>query len=177
MPDAESLPLDDVLAGRGNVEQQVDQMVLEQVDLVDVQESAVGPCEQARLEDLLAVGERALEVKCAALDDPVGNLSGGNQQKVVLAKWLATRPSLLIIDEPTRGIDVGTKSEVHRMMSELAGMGLAILMISSELPEVLGMADRVLVMHEGRITADIPRSDATPESVMFAATHDTEDPA
>jgi rhamnose transport system ATP-binding protein len=92
---------------------------------------------------------RALEVKCAALDTRAGTLSGGNQQKVVLAKWLATRPTLLIIDEPTRGIDVGTKSEVHRRMSELAGEGLAILMISSELPEVLGMADRVLVMHEG----------------------------
>jgi len=120
---------------------------------------------------------RKLEVKTAALDAVAGTLSGGNQQKVVLAKWLAANPKVLIIDEPTRGIDVGTKSEVHRMMSELAGMGLAILMISSELPEVLGMADRVLVMHEGRITADIPRSDATPESVMFAATHDTEDPA
>ena len=112
-----------------------------------------------------------LEVKTAALDAVAGTLSGGNQQKVVLAKWLATDPRVLIIDEPTRGIDVGTKAEVHRMMSELAGRGLAILMISSELPEVLGMADRVLVMHEGRITADIPRESATPESVMFAATH------
>lgn len=112
-----------------------------------------------------------LEVKTAALDAVAGTLSGGNQQKVVLAKWLATDPRVLIIDEPTRGIDVGTKAEVHRMMSELAGRGLAILMISSELPEVLGMADRVLVMHEGRITADIPRDSATPESVMFAATH------
>ena len=124
-----------------------------------------------------AAGEwaRALEVKCAALDAPVGNLSGGNQQKVVLAKWLATRPSLLIIDEPTRGIDVGTKSEVHRRMSELAGEGLAILMISSELPEVLGMADRVLVMHEGRLTAELSREEATPETVMFAATHAPEE--
>ncbi len=112
-----------------------------------------------------------LEVKTAALDAVAGTLSGGNQQKVVLAKWLAANPKVLIIDEPTRGIDVGTKAEVHRMMSELAGMGLAILMISSELPEVLGMADRVLVMHEGRITADIPRAEANPESVMFAATH------
>ena len=82
-----------------------------------------------------------------------GFLSGGNQQKVVLAKWLATEPKLLILDEPTRGIDVGTKAEVHRLMSELAGRGVAVLMISSELPEVLGMADRVLVMHEGRLTA------------------------
>jgi len=120
------------------------------------------------------VWARRLEVKTAALDAVAGTLSGGNQQKVVLAKWLAANPKVLIIDEPTRGIDVGTKSEVHRMMSELAGDGLAILMISSELPEVLGMADRVLVMHEGRITADIPRADATPETVMFAATHTME---
>ena len=97
-------------------------------------------------------------------------MSGGNQQKVVIAKWLATNPKLLIIDEPTRGIDVGTKAEVHRLLSELAGQGMAILMISSELPEVLGMADRVLVVREGRITADLDRADATPESVMTAAT-------
>ena len=82
---------------------------------------------------------------------------------------------MLIIDEPTRGIDVGTKSEVHRRMSNLAAEGLAILMISSELPEVLGMADRVLVMHEGALVAEISRDDATPESVMFAATHGPED--
>jgi rhamnose transport system ATP-binding protein len=112
-----------------------------------------------------------LEVKTSALDTEVGTLSGGNQQKVVLAKWLATDPKVLIIDEPTRGIDVGTKAEVHRLLSELAQQGLAILMISSELPEVLGMADRVLVVHEGRITADVPRAEATAESVMFAATH------
>ena len=115
-----------------------------------------------------------LEVKTSALDTEVGTLSGGNQQKVVLAKWLATKPSVLIVDEPTRGIDVGTKAEVHRLLSQLAGEGLAILMISSELPEVLGMADRVLVVREGRITADIPRADATAESVMLAATHSQE---
>ena len=114
---------------------------------------------------------KALEVKLSALDALANTLSGGNQQKVVLAKWLAADPKLLIIDEPTRGIDVGTKSEVHRRMSELANRGMAILMISSELPEVLGMADRILVMHEGRLTADIPRTLADPESVMYAATH------
>ena len=97
-------------------------------------------------------------------------MSGGNQQKVAIAKWLATDPSLLIIDEPTRGIDVGTKAEVHRLLSRLAGEGMAILMISSELPEVLGMADRVLVVGEGRISADLDRADATPEKVMHAAT-------
>jgi len=89
----------------------------------------------------------------------------------VLGKWLATEPRVLIVDEPTRGIDVGTKAEVHRLLSELAGRGIGILMISSELPEVLGMADRVLVMREGRITAEIDRADATSENVMFAATH------
>ncbi len=113
----------------------------------------------------------ALQVKTTALSTEVGTLSGGNQQKVVMAKWLATAPKLLIVDEPTRGIDVGTKSDIHRLISQLAGEGLAVLMISSELPEVLGMADRVLVMHEGRISADIHRADATSESVMFAATH------
>ena len=115
-----------------------------------------------------------LEVKTFALDTEAGTLSGGNQQKVVLAKWLATNPSVLIIDEPTRGIDVGTKAEVHRLLSQLAGEGLAILMISSELPEVLGMADRVLVVREGRITADLPRSSATAESIMLAATQSLE---
>ncbi|TDQ50760.1 sugar ABC transporter ATP-binding protein [Actinorugispora endophytica] len=111
-----------------------------------------------------------LQVKAGRLTDAVSTLSGGNQQKVVLAKWLATGPKVLIVDEPTRGIDVGTKSEVHRLLSELAGQGLAVVMVSSELPEVLGMADRVLVMHEGRISAELSRDEATEESVMYAAT-------
>ena len=115
-----------------------------------------------------------LQVKTSALDANAVTMSGGNQQKVVIAKWLATNPKLLIIDEPTRGIDVGTKAEVHRLLSELAGQGMAILMISSELPEVLGMADRVLVVCEGRLTADFARKEATPENVMFAATHSLE---
>ena len=111
-----------------------------------------------------------LRVKTGSQQYAVSTLSGGNQQKVVLAKWLATEPTLLIVDEPTRGIDVGTKAEVHRLLSDLAGRGIAIIMISSELPEVLGMADRVLVMHEGRITAELPRAEATAELVMHAAT-------
>ncbi|MDO8213408.1 sugar ABC transporter ATP-binding protein [Conexibacter sp. CPCC 206217] len=116
-----------------------------------------------------------LQLKYHRLDDTVGTLSGGNQQKVVLAKWLATQPKLLIIDEPTRGIDVGTKSEVHRLISELASRGLAVLMISSELPEVLGMADRVLVMHEGRLTGEFSRDEANEERVMRAATGQKEE--
>jgi rhamnose transport system ATP-binding protein len=113
---------------------------------------------------------RRLYVKAASLGDPVSTLSGGNQQKVVLAKWLATTPRVLLVDEPTRGIDVGTKAEVHHLLSQLAADGVAVLMVSSELPEALGMADRVLVMHEGRLVAELPREDATEESVMFAAT-------
>jgi rhamnose transport system ATP-binding protein len=111
-----------------------------------------------------------LQLKFHRLEDSVGTLSGGNQQKVVLGKWLATEPKLLIVDEPTRGIDVGTKAEVHRLMSELAGQGVAVLMISSELPEVLGMADRVLVMHEGRLTGELSRAEADEESVIRLAT-------
>jgi rhamnose transport system ATP-binding protein len=113
---------------------------------------------------------KTLQVKAPSLYASVSTLSGGNQQKVVIAKWLATEPKLLIVDEPTRGIDVGTKAEVHRLLSELAGRGIAILMISSELPEVLGMADRIFVMREGHITAELPRKTATPENVMLAAT-------
>jgi rhamnose transport system ATP-binding protein len=115
-----------------------------------------------------------LHLKFHSLNDDVGTLSGGNQQKVVLAKWLSTEPKVLIVDEPTRGIDVGTKSEVHRLLSDLAGQGIAVLMISSELPEVLGMADRVLVMHEGRVTGELSRAEADEERIMRAATGRTE---
>jgi rhamnose transport system ATP-binding protein len=117
-----------------------------------------------------AEGSTQLQVKMAGLEQAAGQLSGGNQQKVVLAKWLATRPRILILDEPTRGIDVGTKAAVHRLMSQLAAEGMAILMISSELPEVLGMSDRILVMREGHLTAEFTRDRATPELIMQAAT-------
>ena len=109
-------------------------------------------------------------VRMTGVDQLVGALSGGNQQKVVLAKWLASKPRVLILDEPTRGIDIGAKVEVHRIISELAASGLGIILISSDLPEVLAMSDRILVLHEGRITAEIPRDRATEERVMFAAT-------
>ena len=111
-----------------------------------------------------------LSIKYADQADPVDRLSGGNQQKTVLAKWLATNPDLLIVDEPTRGIDVGTKSEVHRLIDKAAGEGKAILMISSELPEVLGMADRIIVMREGRQVTELSRKEATQENVIAAAT-------
>jgi rhamnose transport system ATP-binding protein len=123
-----------------------------------------------RERDLAATWASRLQLKFGRLKNAVSTLSGGNQQKVVLGKWLARDPSLLIIDEPTRGIDVGTKAEVHRILDGLVTDGLGVLMISSELPEVLGMADRILVMREGRITAELSRDEADEDSVMRAAT-------
>ncbi len=110
------------------------------------------------------------DVRMTGVDQQVGALSGGNQQKVVLAKWLASGPRVLILDEPTRGIDIGAKVEVHRLIAELAAKGLGIILISSDLPEVLAMSDRIVVLHEGRVTAEISRDEATEERVMFAAT-------
>ncbi len=112
----------------------------------------------------------ALLIRTPSVEQRVVNLSGGNQQKVVIAKWLALSPKVLILDEPTRGIDVAAKAEVHALMSRLAGQGVGILMISSELPEVLSMSDRILVMCEGRITCDLPRAEADQEKVMTCAT-------
>ena len=112
---------------------------------------------------------RQLGIKTPSLEAPVANLSGGNQQKVALARWLAASPALLILDEPTQGVDVGAKAEIHRLMSELAGRGLAILMISSELPEILGMSDRIAVMHGGTIVGVLDRETATQEAILERA--------
>ncbi|MBA3520209.1 MAG: sugar ABC transporter ATP-binding protein [Rhizobiales bacterium] len=110
-----------------------------------------------------------LRIRLASLRQPIGELSGGNQQKAILARWLLTNPSVLILDEPTRGIDIGVKAELYDMIGELAASGRAILLISSELPELLALCDRVLVMSEGRLTANLSRADATQESIMSAA--------
>ncbi|MBM3494135.1 MAG: sugar ABC transporter ATP-binding protein [Armatimonadetes bacterium] len=115
----------------------------------------------------------SLTVKTPSIEQTVQNLSGGNQQKVVLAKWLFTESKLLIFDEPTRGIDVGAKTEIYQLMNDLAAKGVGILMISSELPEVLGMSDRILVMHEGRIAGELPAAEATQERLMHLATGGT----
>lgn len=125
-----------------------------------------------RKERSLAVQSiKQLSIRTWGADQIAGQLSGGNQQKVVVAKWLGTKPRILIMDEPTRGIDVGAKAEIYTLMGDLARDGIAIIMISSELPEVLGMSDRVLVMNEGRLVAEIPRASATLESVGAAMTH------
>ena len=111
-----------------------------------------------------------LRVKTPSIEQTVQNLSGGNQQKVVLAKWLFTDSKVLIFDEPTRGIDVGAKTEIYMLMNELAKTGAAIIMISSELPEVLGMSDRIMVMHEGKISGELSRTEASQEKIMHLAT-------
>lgn len=111
-----------------------------------------------------------LDLRAASLDQDVGNLSGGNQQKVVIAKWLATQPQVIILDEPTKGIDIGSKAAVHEFMAELAAQGLSVIMVSSEIPEVIGMSDRVIVMRDGRIEAELQGDELSPETlVRYAA--------
>jgi len=113
---------------------------------------------------------KKLKIKSSSLRQPVETLSGGNQQKVVLAKWLLTKPKVLILDEPTRGIDIGAKSEIYKLMMELVEDGMSIIMISSEMPEVLGMSDRILVFCEGRLTGELHRDEATQEKILELAT-------
>ncbi|WP_460427735.1 ATP-binding cassette domain-containing protein, partial [Azotobacter armeniacus] len=128
-----------------------------------------GFVQQRRLRELCEEMRGKLRVKTPSLEQCIANLSGGNQQKALLARWLMTQPRILILDEPTRGIDVGAKAEIYRLIAELAGEGMAVIMISSELPEVLGMSDRVLVMHEGEATGFLGREEATQERVMHLA--------
>lgn len=132
--------------------------------------SRFGFISQRKEQEFVDNGIEKLHVKAHHPNQKVGSLSGGNQQKVVMGKWLATQPKVLILDEPTRGVDIGAKREIYSLMNELVQEGVAILMISSELSEVLGMSDRVLVMHEGRVTGEFLREDATQENIMHAAT-------
>ena len=113
---------------------------------------------------------KRLGVKTQSIDELTTSLSGGNQQKVVIAKWVGLKPSILIMDEPTRGIDIGAKRDIYDLMNELTEQGVAIVMVSSELPEVLGMSDRVMVIHEGQVAGILPREEATAESIMTLAT-------
>jgi ABC-type sugar transport system ATPase subunit len=141
------------------------------VTMATLEEVSSGIFIKARAEASRALAAvRRLAIRCRHIDQPVGELSGGNQQKVVIAKWLETAPRVLILDEPTRGVDVGAKSEIHAIMGELVAQGVAILMISSELPEVVGMSDRVLVMSGGSVTEVLDRADATPERLGAAMT-------
>ena len=132
------------------------------------------------LRGMKAVAERtcnSLRLKTSGMDMPVGKLSGGNQQKVVIAKWLLSNSKIFIFDEPTRGIDVGAKVEVYRLINDLVAKGAGVIIICSEMEEVLGMADRIIVMHEGEITAEMPRAEANQEKIMYAASGFTQEAA
>ena len=145
--------------------------VRENISLAALGDVAPGGWIARRREGLEA--ERWIEelgIKTPSPEQQVKNLSGGNQQKVVLSKWLFSRPRVLLLDEPTRGIDVGAKAEIYALINRLAEGGLAIVMVSSELPEVLGMSDRVAVMHEGRMAGILPRAEATQERLLQLAT-------
>ena len=151
-------------------------LILEHTILVNVTLAALprvsGKYVTEESREISATGRvlRSLRLKAASLFTIVGTLSGGNQQKVVLGKWLLTEPKVLLLDEPTRGMDVGAKQEIYAEIDELARSGLAVVLVSSELPEVLGLSDRVMVMHAGRVTGEFPADKATPELVMACAT-------
>jgi len=132
--------------------------------------SSKGFLQKKREESFVDELIKKLSIKTAGRDQIVKSLSGGNQQKVVVGKWLGIEPKVLILDEPTRGVDVGAKKEIYEIMNELTEHGVAIIMVSSELPEILGMSDRIMVIHEGKITAIIDRKEATQEKIMVAAT-------
>ena len=171
-------PADAIAAGivyvpedRQNQGAAVKQSILDNISLPNLSRlSTAGFVNRGRERTVADALTRRLEVRMSHLYQPVEDLSGGNQQKVVIAKWLATEPKILILDEPTKGIDVGSKAAVHRFVAELVGQGLAVVMISSELPEVLGMADRIMVMAQGRVRHTFTRAQATPEAVVRAAT-------
>jgi ribose transport system ATP-binding protein len=146
-----------------------DNMALPNLDTLSVLSWVVGARERRLAQQSMA----RLGVRASGPNQAVGLLSGGNQQKVVLGKWVARRPKVLIFDEPTRGVDVGARSEIYALMDQLAGDGVAILMISSDLEEVLGMSDRVLVLHQGRLAGEVPRDRLSEEAVMHLATGGT----
>jgi ribose transport system ATP-binding protein len=148
--------------------------VLENINLATLErQSTAGWMDQASLRQTAARYVDLLTIRTPSLQQKAMFLSGGNQQKVVLAKWLALNPKALILDEPTRGIDVGAKAEVHALMSQLAKSGMGIIMISSDLPEILGMSDRILVMHEGGVAAILDRAGASQEIIIAYASGTT----
>jgi D-xylose transport system ATP-binding protein len=149
----------------------LEQTILDNMTLAGLKQIS-GAFVTHRARESVAAGKSMADLRVKA-NSPLtvtGTLSGGNQQKVVLGKWLLTKPKVLFLDEPTRGIDVGAKQEIYANINALAKQGLAIVMVSSELPEVIGLSDRILVLHEGRLTGEFTRADVTPEKVMAAAT-------
>ena len=167
-------PTDAIRAGLGLVPE--DRKLLGLILDMSVRENTTLPCLPVEMKggilsrkkenEITQTYIEQLDIKTPGAEQKVLNLSGGNQQKVVIGKWLATHPKVLILDEPTRGIDVGAKREIHQLMSKLADQGVGIIMISSEMPEVLGMSDRIIVMHEGHVCGELSRSEATQERIM-----------
>ena len=134
--------------------------------------SRLGVINHSALNKLTREAIARLSIKVSGPDGIVGGLSGGNQQKVLLARWLEIKPRVLLLDEPTRGVDVGAKSEIYRIINDVAAQGVAVVVISSELPEVIGICDRVVVMREGVITGECTSTDINQEKIMTLATHD-----
>jgi ABC-type sugar transport system ATPase subunit len=176
-------PADAILNGIGFVTEDrkrfgliLDQTIFENMTLANLRVLS-GRFLTDRTRETIAVTKpiASLRIKPASPAVVTGKLSGGNQQKVVLGKWLLTEPKILLLDEPTRGIDVGTKQEIYSEINKLASDGIAIVLVSSELPEVLGLSDRVIVIHEGKITAEFTRAEATPAKVMAAAAGHSEE--
>jgi inositol transport system ATP-binding protein len=145
--------------------------ILENMQIAVLQDKFVkaGFVQESAIEDACEAMAKQLRVKTPNLYERIENLSGGNQQKALIGRWMLTNPKILILDEPTRGIDVGAKAEIHRLVTEMARRGVAVIMISSEMPEVLGMSDRIMVMHEGRVTGFLNRDEATQIKVMELA--------
>jgi D-xylose transport system ATP-binding protein len=171
-------PLDAIANGIGFVTEDrkrfgliLDQTILDNMTLAGLKSISGRIITNRTRETIAAAGPmRSLRIKANSPMTVTGTLSGGNQQKVVLGKWLLTNPRVLFLDEPTRGIDVGAKQEIYAEINKLAKEGMAIVLVSSELPEVLGLSDRVIVLHEGRLTGEFTRDEATPAKVMAAAT-------
>ncbi|MEE8886162.1 MAG: sugar ABC transporter ATP-binding protein [Eubacteriales bacterium] len=149
----------------------LDKSIRENISIANLSRiSRNGVLQKAAEDKLTADGIRELNIKCTGPEHRADQLSGGNQQKVIFAKWMSTQPKVLILDEPTRGVDIGAKKEIYNIINDLAGQGVAIVMVSSELPEVLGMSDRIMVVHEGRVAGFVSREEATQENVMVLAT-------
>ena len=171
---ARHAPIDSIRAGMGFVPEDrklqgliLGMAVRENTTMASMKRTLVhGMVNRRRENEITREYVDRLNIRTPDVEQKVVNLSGGNQQKVVIAKWLATGPKVLILDEPTRGIDVGAKKEIHTLMGELTRQGVAVVMISSELPEVLGMSDRIIVMHEGRVCGEFARGEATQEKIM-----------
>lgn len=149
----------------------LEKSIMENISLANLgRVSKNGVIQKKAEQDLVKRGIEELKIKCFGAQHECDNLSGGNQQKVVFAKWIYTDPKVLILDEPTRGVDIGAKKEIYNIINELAAKGVAIIMVSSELPEVLGMSDRIMVVSEGKVTGIINKEDANQENVMILAT-------